>query len=191
MYFYSFAIISPWRRAIPFIWTNLNPLHPRMICAKSCKNWSTFSGEEVKNVKVYRRMPDNRRSEKLDELKTEKFINSPKMKGCNSCKTNQSIQNMNWNNNSWLQSNTPSFNLIHVVAKMAKKKSGKLKKSKILLSSRGITHAKMNQSHRNANWNSNSWLQSNTPSFNPIAAKMAKKVRKTVNVPGQPDNAIT
>jgi hypothetical protein len=22
VYFYSFAIISPWRRAIPFIWTN-------------------------------------------------------------------------------------------------------------------------------------------------------------------------
>jgi hypothetical protein len=35
VYFYSFAIISPWRRAIPFLWTNLNPLHPRMFCAKS------------------------------------------------------------------------------------------------------------------------------------------------------------
>jgi hypothetical protein len=34
VYFYSFAIISPWRRVIPFIWTNLNPLHPRMSCAK-------------------------------------------------------------------------------------------------------------------------------------------------------------
>jgi hypothetical protein len=27
----SFAIISLWRRAIPFSWTNLNPLHLRMI----------------------------------------------------------------------------------------------------------------------------------------------------------------
>jgi hypothetical protein len=35
VYFYSSAIISPWRREIPFIWTNLKPLHPRMICAKS------------------------------------------------------------------------------------------------------------------------------------------------------------
>jgi hypothetical protein len=35
VYFYSFAIISPWRSAVPFAWTNLNPLHPSMICAKS------------------------------------------------------------------------------------------------------------------------------------------------------------
>jgi hypothetical protein len=33
----------------------LNPLHPRMICAKSGYNWSSGSGEEVENVKVYRR----------------------------------------------------------------------------------------------------------------------------------------
>jgi hypothetical protein len=73
MYFYSFAIISPWRGAIQFLWTNLNPLHPRMICAKFGYNWSSGSGEEVENVKVYRRTdrqtdrrtPDNGRSEKL------------------------------------------------------------------------------------------------------------------------------
>jgi hypothetical protein len=35
VYFYSSAIISPWRRAIPFLSINLNPLHPRMICANS------------------------------------------------------------------------------------------------------------------------------------------------------------
>jgi hypothetical protein len=36
VYFYSFfAIISPCRKAIPIIWTNLKPLPPRMICAKS------------------------------------------------------------------------------------------------------------------------------------------------------------
>jgi hypothetical protein len=34
VYFYSFVIISPWREAIPFIWTIENPLPPRMICAK-------------------------------------------------------------------------------------------------------------------------------------------------------------
>jgi hypothetical protein len=36
-----------------------------------------------------------------------------------------------------------------------------------------MTLAKMNQSHRNANWNS--LLQSNKPSFNAVAAKMAKQ----------------
>jgi hypothetical protein len=28
VYFYYFAIISPWRGTIPFIWPNLNPLPP-------------------------------------------------------------------------------------------------------------------------------------------------------------------
>jgi hypothetical protein len=41
----------------------------------------------------------------------------------------------------------------------------------------------MNQSIWNVNWNSNSWLQNNTPCFNPIAAKMAKKERKTTSDP--------
>jgi hypothetical protein len=44
----------------------------------------------------------------------------------------------------------------------------------------------MNQSHQNANWNCNSLLQSNKPSFNPIATKISKKVGKTVNDPGRP-----
>jgi hypothetical protein len=35
VYFHSFAIISPWRKVIPFVWWNLNPLCLRMICAKS------------------------------------------------------------------------------------------------------------------------------------------------------------
>ena len=33
MYFHYFVIISPWKMAGPFIWTNVNPLHPRMLCA--------------------------------------------------------------------------------------------------------------------------------------------------------------
>jgi hypothetical protein len=61
LHFYSFAIISPWRRATTFIWTNLKPLSPRMICAKSRWNWPSGSGEEVKNVKVYRQT-DRRRT---------------------------------------------------------------------------------------------------------------------------------
>jgi hypothetical protein len=35
VYVYSFAIISPWRRAIPFLSINLNPLGTRIICDKS------------------------------------------------------------------------------------------------------------------------------------------------------------
>ena len=34
MYFCSFVIISPSKKAGPFIWMTLNPLHPRMPCAK-------------------------------------------------------------------------------------------------------------------------------------------------------------
>jgi hypothetical protein len=41
----------------------------------------------------------------------------------------------------------------------------------------------MNQSIRNANWKSVTLdLQGNTPSFNPIAAKIAKKIRKTEKI---------
>ena len=46
MYFCYFVIISPWKRAGPFIWTNLNPLHPRMHCAKFGWNWPSGSGEK-------------------------------------------------------------------------------------------------------------------------------------------------
>ena len=34
MYFRYFVIISPWKRAGPLIWTNLNRLPPRMFCVK-------------------------------------------------------------------------------------------------------------------------------------------------------------
>jgi hypothetical protein len=85
---------------------------------------------------------------------------------------NQSYWNVNWNCNSLLQNNRLSFNLIF--AKMAKKMSGKLKNSQILLGSGGTTPAEINQSHWNAHWNCKSLLQSNKPSFSAIAAKMAK-----------------
>ena len=45
MYFLYFVIISPWNRAEP-IWTNLNPLYPRMYRAKFGWNWTSGSGEE-------------------------------------------------------------------------------------------------------------------------------------------------
>jgi hypothetical protein len=48
VYFYSFPIISPWTGAIPFFKNkNLNPLLPRIICAKSGKNCPSGSGEKV------------------------------------------------------------------------------------------------------------------------------------------------
>ena len=46
MYFRYFVIISPLKRAGPFIWTKLNPIHPRMFCIKFSWNWPSGSGEE-------------------------------------------------------------------------------------------------------------------------------------------------
>ena len=37
MHFRKFVIISSWKRAEPFIWTNLNSLHAKMPCAR--KKW--------------------------------------------------------------------------------------------------------------------------------------------------------
>ena len=54
MYFRHFIIIFPWKRAWPFFWTNLYPLHPRMLCAKFGWNWPSGSGEEDENVKGLR-----------------------------------------------------------------------------------------------------------------------------------------
>ena len=51
MYFRYFVIISAWKRAGPFIWTNLNPIYPRMLCAKFGWNWPSGSGKEDENVK--------------------------------------------------------------------------------------------------------------------------------------------
>ena len=34
LYFRYLVIISPWNKAWPFIWTNLNSLQPRNLCAK-------------------------------------------------------------------------------------------------------------------------------------------------------------
>ena len=51
MYFCYFVIISPWKKELPFIWTNLNSLHPKMFCAKFDWNWPSGSEEEDENVK--------------------------------------------------------------------------------------------------------------------------------------------
>ena len=51
MYIYYFPIISPLRRVWPFIWTNLNPLHPGILCAKFGWSWPSGSEEEDENMK--------------------------------------------------------------------------------------------------------------------------------------------
>ena len=46
MYFCYYVSISLWKRTWPFIWTNLNSLHPRMLCDMFGWNWPTGSGED-------------------------------------------------------------------------------------------------------------------------------------------------
>ena len=73
MYFHSFVIISLWKMAGPFIWTSLNPLYPRMLCAKFCCNWPSGS-EEDDNVKSLRQRKQwRRRRQRRQRLTTDKF----------------------------------------------------------------------------------------------------------------------
>jgi hypothetical protein len=118
--------------------------------------------------------------------KTEKFSILLSSGGITPAKMNQSYWNANSNCNSLLQSNKSSFSAI--AEKMAKKSP---ENWKILLSSGGIhvTPAKINQSHLNVNCNS--LLQSNKPSFNAVAPKMAKKGPKNWNDNWKTENAIT
>ena len=59
--FSQFRNYLPLERAGPSIWTNLNPLHPRMLCAKFGWNWPSGSGEEDENVKS---LQTNRRTDR-------------------------------------------------------------------------------------------------------------------------------
>ena len=45
------VIMSSWKGAGSFTWTNLNSFYPRMLCAKFGWNLTCSSGEEVENVK--------------------------------------------------------------------------------------------------------------------------------------------
>ena len=78
MYSSIFVILSPWKRTGHFIWTNLNPLHSRMLYVKFGWNWPSCSGEEDESVKSLQRQ--RRQRIKLtwafgsDELKTERII---------------------------------------------------------------------------------------------------------------------
>ena len=40
-------IISPWKWAGALVWIILNPLHPRMLCAKFGWNWPSGSEEKI------------------------------------------------------------------------------------------------------------------------------------------------
>ena len=52
MCFRFFVIISSWKKTWPFIWTNLNSFHPRMLCTMQVWfKWPSGSGEEDENVK--------------------------------------------------------------------------------------------------------------------------------------------
>ena len=53
MYLFYFVIISSWTRAWPFIWTNLNPLYPRMPCAKFDCNWPSGLRRFLKFINVF------------------------------------------------------------------------------------------------------------------------------------------
>ena len=61
MYFRYFVIFSPWKMVWSFIWTNLIPLDPRMLCAKFGWSWPGGSWEEDANVKslLQRRTKDH------------------------------------------------------------------------------------------------------------------------------------
>ena len=63
--FNIFAIISPWKRLWPFIWTNLNPIHPRMLCAKFGWNWPSGSWEEDENVNSLRQRQRRRTTDRF------------------------------------------------------------------------------------------------------------------------------
>jgi hypothetical protein len=65
VYFYSFTIISPWKRGLPFIRTILSSRHIRIIYANFGYNWPSGSGEKVENVKSRRQTDDQKSSLEL------------------------------------------------------------------------------------------------------------------------------
>ena len=75
MYFCYFVIIYPWKRAGPFIRRNLNPLHPRMHCAKF-EIGPVFLEKKSKIGKVYRRTD---RQTTTDDIRSEKRTRNVKM----------------------------------------------------------------------------------------------------------------
>ena len=62
MYLRYSVIISPCKRTGLFIWTNLNILYPRMLCAKFSWNWHSGFGEKDENVKRLQQQQQQRRT---------------------------------------------------------------------------------------------------------------------------------
>ena len=60
---YNFVTTSPWKKALTFIWTNLNPLDPRMHCVPSLvENGQVVLEKKSKIGKVYRHLTDGRQA---------------------------------------------------------------------------------------------------------------------------------
>ena len=74
LYFHYFIHNSPWKRSgdRPFIWTNLNFIHPRILCAKFWWNWSSGFGEENQNVKILQQQRSNFHQKRSVELSIRK-----------------------------------------------------------------------------------------------------------------------
>ena len=71
MYFRNFYLSPLGKGVWNFLWTNLNPLHLRMLCAKFGWNWPTGSGED-ENVKSLRQQL-RRKRRTTDKFWSEKL----------------------------------------------------------------------------------------------------------------------
>ena len=69
--------IFPLGRTWPYIWTNLNPVQPGILCAKFGWNWPSGCGEEDENVKNLRqrqrRQLQQQRRRTVDKYWSEKL----------------------------------------------------------------------------------------------------------------------
>ena len=82
MYFRCFVNFFPWKRAWFFIWTNLNILHPMMLCANFGWNWPRGSGED-KNVKSLRKFTyDGRQAIRKAHVSKNKVITCTTVLSC-------------------------------------------------------------------------------------------------------------
>ena len=75
MYFRYFLIISPWKRAWSFIWKNLNPFQPRMLCAKYAK----------RRRRQWQRQRRRRITDKFWSGKLARAFDSGELKSCLRC----------------------------------------------------------------------------------------------------------
>ena len=76
IYFLYFANISPWKRTLPSIWTNVIALHARLILAIFGSNWQRRCAEDenMKSLQMDGQTPDDRWSEKLTWAFSSAFI---------------------------------------------------------------------------------------------------------------------